>query len=294
MATISQRKSYLPNLTVTVSLTIALFLIGLCGLLTLMGRKLTEVVMQNIEVQIYLKKGLSPEENDKTRATIASKPYVAQVNGHPDVRFISKEEAADKFIKDTGEDFKQFLGENPLHDAIIVKVNKEYFSEAGLKQIKQNIEKIPGVFEANYVENFVEDVNKNITKIFLVLSVFVVLLLIIIVVLVNNTIKLSLYSQRFTIRSMQLVGATDGFIQRPFLYRGIFQGIVSAIMACGLLAFLLKLAQKYIEGISLLLDDWETLGILAIMIVIIGIIIGFFSTFQSVGRYLRSSLDRLY
>ncbi|OZI05266.1 cell division protein [Siphonobacter sp. BAB-5385] len=294
MATTQRRKKYLPNLTVTVSLTIALFLMGLCGLLTVMGRKLSEVVKQNIEVQVYLNKDLTNDQAEQIRRTIVAKPYVATREGKPQVTYVSKEEAAEKFIKDTGENFKDFLGENPLRDGVFIKIQEDYFSEAGLKQIKQDLQKIPGVFEATYVENFVEDVNKNITKIYLVLSVFVVLLLIIIVVLVNNTIKLALYSQRFTIRSMQLVGATNGFIRKPFLYRGIVQGLLSALFACGLLAVIVNLGFKYIDGIYLLLGDWKKLATLAVSLAFIGMLIGFISTFQSVERYLRSSIDRLY
>lgn len=291
---IQQRKKYLPNFTVTVSLTIALFIIGLCGLLTIMGRKLSEVVKQNIEVQVYLEKGLTPGESDAIRKAVAAKPYVARRNGQPQVSFMSKEAAADKFIKDTGENFRNFLGDNPLRDAMFVKVSEDYFSEAGLKQIKADLEKVDGVFEATYVENFVEEVNKNLAKIYLVLSVFVALLLIIIVVLVNNTIKLALYSQRFTIRSMQLVGATNGFIRRPFLYRGIVQGLLSAVFACVFLGVIIKLAFQYVEGISLLLGDWNKLATLAGVLALFGMVVGFLSTFQSVERYLRSSVERLY
>ncbi len=294
MATEKQRKKYLPNLTVTVSLTIALFLIGLCGLLTVMGRKLSEVVKQNIEVQVYLNKDLTAEQSEKVRSQILAKPYIAQKEGKPQVTFVSKEEAADKFIKDTGENFKEFLGENPLRDGVFIKIQEDFFSENGLKQIKLDLQKIPGVFEATYVENFVDDVNKNITKIYLVLSVFVVLLLIIIVVLINNTIKLALYSQRFTIRSMQLVGATNGFIRKPFLYRGLFQGLLSAVFACGLIAMIINLGFEYLPETRLLVGDWEKLGILALALALIGMFIGFVSTLQSVERHLRSSVDKLY
>ena len=294
MATEKQRKKYLPNLTITVSLTIALFIIGLCGLLTVMGRKLSEVVKQNIEVQVYLNKDLTAEQSEGIRNQILAKPYVAKKDGKSQVTFVSKEEAADKFIKDTGENFKEFLGENPLRDGVFIKIQEDYFSESGLKQIKQDLQKIPGVFEATYVENFVDEVNKNIAKIYLVLSAFVVLLLIIIVVLVNNTIKLALYSQRFTIRSMQLVGATNGFIRKPFLYRGLVQGLLSAVFACGLLASIINLGFKYVPETHLLIGDWEKLGILAVVLAVIGMFIGFVSTLQSVERYLRSSVDKLY
>lgn len=289
-----RRKSYLPNIVVTISLTIALFLIGLCGLLTLVGKRLSDVVKQNVEMQVYLNQDLPPATIDSLRGIIMKKPYVALRNNQPQVTYVSKDEAAKRFLDDTGEDFTQFLGENPLHDAFTIKTSENYFSESGLKNVQADLKKLKGVFEVEYVRNFVDDVNRNLAKIYLVLAVFVVLLLIVIVVLINNTIKLSLYSQRFTIRSMQLVGATNGFIRVPFLRKGLWQGLLSAVLACGLLYGTVELASRYVDGFGLLLDDPMKVLLLFGGLVQLGLLIGFLSTLQSVQRYMGLSQNELY
>lgn len=289
---VRKRNPY-PNLTVTISLTIALFLIGLCGLLTLSGRKLSALVKQNLEVQVYVQDEREPGQRDAFYQQLVKKPYVLVQDGQPQVRFISKEEAAEKFIRDTREDFRELLGDNPLLDAYNLKVTDAYFSEAQLAKVQKDLEGLTGVREVDYVRNFADEVNRNFTKIYLVLSVFVGLLLLVIVLLVNNTIKLSLYSQRFLIRSMQLVGATHGFIRRPFLMKGAFQGLLSAGIACGLLFGLLQVANANIPELRAL-QETDNMLLLAGVVVVLGVLVGVLSTLQSVERYLRLSLDELY
>ncbi len=288
----SKRSPY-PNLTVTISLTIALFLIGLCGLLTLSGRKLSEIVKQNLEVQVYVEDETQAGQRDALFQKLSQKPYVLTLNDQPQIRFVSKEQAAEKFIRDTREDFKELLGENPLLDVYNLKVRDDYFSEAQLKAVKADLESLSGVREADYVRDFADEVNRNFTKIYLVLSVFVGLLLLVIVLLVNNTIKLSLYSQRFLIRSMQLVGATHGFIRKPFLGKGALQGLLSGLIACVLLFGLLEVANANIPELRGLQEPGKML-LLGAAIVLLGVLIAVLSTFQSVERYLRLSLDELY
>ena len=283
-----------PNAMVIISLTIALFLIGLCGLLTLNARKLAEYLKQNVEVQVYLDNDLSTSELDSIFKMIATRDFVLKNDNSPQINFISKEVAAKQFIKESGEDYRKLLGNNnPLFNSYSVKIKEEFFTEINLKAIKTDLEKLPGVHEVAYVENVVDEINKNISKIYLILSVFVVLLLIIIVVMVNNTIKLSLYSQRFLIRSMQLVGATNAFIRKPFVVKGGLQGLISGLVACTLLMILQQFAVQQVEGLSVLQEP-SKLIILLIALLIIGTLVGILSTFQSVERYLKLSLDELY
>lgn len=283
-----------PNTTVTISLTIALFIIGLCGLLIIQAKKLSTLVRENIEVQAHLDSDLSTGGMDTLLRAISFKPYVAKTeNGKAQVTYISKEEAAKKLMEDTKENFQELLGENPLKNSFAIKVEENYFEEAQLQRIKTDLEKLDGVFEVTYVENLVDEVNKNISKIYLILSVFVAILLLIIIALVNNTIKLALFSQRLLIRSMQLVGATSNFIQKPFLIRGALQGLISGLIASGLLVLLQQAAVRQIEGIGLLQDNVKLIIVL-VAIVILGILIGVVSTFQAIHKYLRMSLDELY
>jgi cell division transport system permease protein len=283
-----------PNAMVIISLTIALFLIGLCGLLTLNARKLAELVRQNVEVQVYLDNDLTTSHLDSIFKLVANREFVLKKDNSPQINFVSKEVAAKQFIQESGEDYRKLLGNNnPLRNLYSVKIKEEYFNEGRLKEIKADLEKISGVYEVAYIENFVDEVNKNISKIYLILSVFVVLLLAIIVILVNNTIKLSLYSQRFLIRSMQLVGATNGFIRKPFVAKGALQGLISGLVACTLLMLLQQLAVQQIEGLGMLQETGKLVALI-IGILIIGTLIGILSTFQSVERYLKLSLDELY
>jgi cell division transport system permease protein len=159
--------------------------------------------------------------------------------------------------------------------------------------LKKRVEKIEGVHEVAYVENFVDAINEKISKIYIVLSAFVALLLGIILILVNNTIKLSLYSQRFLIRSMQLVGATNSFIRKPFVVKGALQGLTSGLIAATCLIISQQLALHKIEGLAAL-QEMDKIVFLLILIIILGVLIGTMSTFQSVERYLHKSLDDLY
>lgn len=283
-----------PNLMMVFSLTIALFLIGVCGLLTIQAKKLTKIIKQNLEIQVYLLRDLSKEKKDSILMAIASKPFVARSeNNAAQIRFVSNDEAAKKFINDTKEDFRELLGDNPLRDAYLVKVKEEYFAETELRKVKEEVEKVNGVFEVTYIENFADDVNRNVSKIYLILSGFVVLLLIVIVVLVNNTIRLAFYSQRLLIRSMQLVGATNAFIRKPYLRTAVIQGFMAAVLACVLL-YLLHQFAIYNVPEMVQLQDLPKMIILGVGLIVLGVLIGLVCTYQSVERYMGVTLDDLY
>ncbi len=283
-----------PNAMVIISLTIALFLIGLCGLLTLNARRLATIIKEKVEVQVLLENDLSVSKLDTIFKLIAKRDFVLKKDNSPQINFITKEVGAKEFIQESKEDFRKLLGEdNPLRNLYSVKIKEEYFSEINLKNIKADLESVSGVYEVAYIEDFVDEISNNISKIYAILSVFVILLLAIIVLLVNNTIKLALYSQRFLIRSMQLVGATNAFIRKPFVVKGALQGLISGLVACTLLVFLQQLAVQQIEGLGIL-QETTKLIMLILGILAIGTLIGIFSTFQSVERYLKLSLDELY
>ncbi len=282
-----------PSLLIVISLTAALFLIAFSGWIALTSKQLVQYVKQNIEVQVYLDKSLTPIQRDSVRNLISQKAYIAYSENVPQIKFISKESTAERVLKETNEDFRSILGENPYRDAFSLRIKDEYFSEAQLGKIKVDLEQVPGIFEADYAKDFVESINKNANKAYLIIASIVVLLLVAIVLLINNTIRLALYSQRFIIRSMQLVGATDWFIQKPFLIRGVLQGLLAGVLAIGLLVGIQQIAIREIEDLSVL-QDFEKLAILFGAIVLLGILIGILSTFQSMYRYLHTDLEDLY
>lgn len=282
-----------PYISVVFSITLALFVVGLFGLLLLHANQLKDLIRQNIEVQVYLNKYITENQRIKINKTLASKDYVLVEDGSPQISYVSKEEAAEQFIKETGEDFTNFLGENPLRDAYTIKIKSDYHDQDKLAGIKEDIEGISGVFEVTYIESLIDSINKNVTKISIVLAGFALILLISVIMLINNTIKLALFSQRFLIRSMQLVGATASFIQKPFLYRATLHGILAGIFASLLLIGLMQYANNEIENLSSLQDPEKILYLLAGLL-LLGAFIGFLSTFRSVRKYLKMSLDELY
>lgn len=257
------------------------------------SNKLTGVIRENITMQIYLDKFVT--ENDKIRINklLTQKDYVARDGETPMVEFISKEVAAERFIESTGEDFIEFLGDNPLRDAFVIKINPEFQNEESLKEIEDELNKVDAVFEVVYVQNLVQSINNNIAKISMILIGFTAILLVTIIVLINNTIKLALFSQRFLIRSMQLVGAKSAFIISPFIKRAGLQGLGAGVIASGLLFGLLSYVNRVIEELQRL-QSLEEVLLLFGAIMALGIIIGVFSTYKAVKKYLKMSLDELY
>ena len=282
-----------PNAMIVMSLTAALFLIGFCGLLVLQSKKLVSIIRQNIEVRVFLEKSETKAGQDSILSVIKNKPFVLNSTEGTPITYVSREEAAKEFIQGTKEDFTTLLGENPLRDSYRVKIQEDYFEEAKLQGIKKEIEKIKGVYEVVYQEDLADNINRNVTKIYAVLSSFALIMLIIIVLLVNNTIKLAIYSQRFLIRSMQLVGATNGFIQRPYMIRGAIQGLIGGLLSVVLLIALQQLAVRNVEGL-LTLQEYDKIALLVTILVSLGILIGVISTYQSLSRYLKMTLDDLY
>lgn len=282
-----------PYLSVVFSITLALFAIGVFGTLVIYSTELENVVRDNVKVQVYLKNQLSKEQTDKIERQLKAKNFVKEGGNEGAIQFVSKETAAKQFIKETGEDFKRFLGENPLRNAYLVKIDPAYHDKSSLIKIKAEIEKIPGVFQVYYVENVIDSINQNVAKIGLVLMGLVAILLVTVVLLINNTVRLALFSQRFIIRSMQLVGAKRWFIQRPFLFQAMWHGALAGLLSCALLYALVSFATTKIEDLALI-QNTHRLYLLAGLLLITGIVVATISTYRAVGKYLRLSLDELF
>lgn len=282
-----------PALSVMTGITLALLILGAFGIILVHAGKFSQIVRENVEIQVYLHKTVTENQRSKIKQELLSKAFLAVKENQPAIQFISKEDAAQSFIDDTGEDFFSILDNNPLHDAFIINVKPEYIEEAKMKRIKKDLEEISGVFEAHYVENLVNDINSNIQKAGIILFVLFLLFLFTSVILINNTIKLALFSQRFLIRSMQLVGAKPWFIQRPFLLRASLHGLFSGLIASLLIIVLLYYSYREIEDLKMLYDQ-ESLIIVFSSILIVGMVIGFSSSFRAINKYLKMSLDELY
>lgn len=280
-------------ISVIFSATLALFVIGLFGIVILQANKLTSIIKQNIEMQVYLNKDLSSSQRNRIESELSTSPYALKLEGESPVKFVSKEDAAKQFIEETGEDFTEFLGDNPLRDAYTLRIDESFQSNTKLDSLKNTIEEISGVYEVTYVKNLVDSINSNLTKLSLILVGIAVLLVIIVILLINNSIKLALFSQRFLIRSMQLVGAKSGFIKKPFLSRSLLHGAVAGLIASGLLFGLKQFANQKIEGLEQL-QQRELILVLYGILILLGALISYFSTFKAMNRYLKMSLDELY
>jgi cell division transport system permease protein len=283
-----------PFATVVFSITIALFITGLFGFLLILAGKLRQHIRENIEIQVYLDRSISDSDRARLGMTWANKPYVAiKEGGKPGIRFVSKEEAAKDFIKETGEDFTELLGSNPLRDAYYISVAENYATAEVMKKLKSDFDATEGVFEAVYIEPLVEYVNQNLNTLALVLLGFASVLVGTCVLLINNTIRLALFSQRFLIRSMQLVGAKPWFIVRPFVSRAIYHGAIGGVIASVLLVLLLKVTGSYYPDLTAPLELLPTLVVLLLLITA-GAALGFLSAYRAVYKYLNLTLDELY
>jgi cell division transport system permease protein len=281
-----------PAAGVVISITLALFVVGLFGLLLIYSQQLERQVRQNIRMQVYLKSNISETQRLEIKTKLMALEYVSKEEDRG-LTFISKEEAAKKFIAETGEDFTSFLGENPLRDAYLIGIEPTYHTREQMEVIKAEIQKMNGVYQVFYVEGLIEAVNENVTKIALVLAGLILILLITVALLINNTLRIALFSQRFLIRSMQLVGAKKWFIQRPFLVRAGGYGMLSGLVASAIVWLVSDYAQDKVPDLKALHDQKQFL-ILLVTLLIIGMLVAVLSTFLSIRKYLRMSLEELY
>jgi cell division transport system permease protein len=267
--------------------------VGLFGVIVIQAKTLTSLIRENIEIQVFLNKNLSAAQLTRIGNELESKPYVLKKEDKAGLKFISQDEAAQVFLQDTGEDFAQFLDDNPLRDSYTISIAEEYQTSEQIQDIVSEIQQIDGVFEVTYMADLVDSINQNLTKVAIVMGGFIFILIFTVVMLINNTIKLALFSQRFLIRSMQLVGATRGFIRKPFLFRAFFFGILAGIIASSLLFVIIEYTKANIDGFALL-QNYILLYYLFGGLIMIGAMLSVFSTLQAVNKYLNMSLDELY
>lgn len=282
-----------PYLSVLFSTTMALLVIGIFGVLLIFANKLSTIIKENIELHVYLNQGLSTSDEQSILRRFYYQDYVAEKRQVRQIFFIPKDSAAARFTRETGEDFVQFLGSNPLRNAYRIRIHSDFSDKMLLRRIKSELEKIPGVFEVSYTESLVESINANSYKLSLILIGFAVLLILIIYILINNSIKLALYSQRFLIRSMQLVGANSWFIQSPFLIRAFLFGLLAGFIASLLLFGVLQYAYTQIPELQIL-ENIDQILILDSGLIGFGGLIGLVCSFIAVNKYIKMSLNELY
>ena len=282
-----RRRIATAQLTTVISITLVLFLMGLFGLIMLHARMLSDYVRENIGFSIMIREGVKEAGILQLKKTLDGKYYVKSSE------YIPRERAAEKLKSDLGEDFIGFLGYNPLLPGIDLRIKAPYANADSLNRIEKQLLANPEVKEVFYQKSLVDAINSNIEKISLILLGFSAILLFIAIVLINNTIRLSVYSKRFIIRSMQLVGATEGFIRRPLLIRSIFHGGISAFFALIMLMLLVYFALEQLPEL-LELQDPMMLIALVFFLFLLGAFISWISTWFAVRKYLRIRTDLLY
>jgi cell division transport system permease protein len=283
----SKRKLVGSSITTVVSLSLVLFMLGLLGIIILNTRKLSDNLKENIGIQIILNENAKEVDIQHLTKTLDVSTFVKSTE------FITKEDAAKRLQDDLGEDFVDFLGYNPLLPSINVHVKAAYANSDSLSMIEKQLLDSKLVKEVIYQKSLVNMINENVKKISLVILIFSGLLMIIALALINNTIRLSIYSKRFIIKTMQLVGATQSFVRRPFVLKGIKHGIYGATIAILMLIGVLYFAQKQLPELVELQDE-KMLVTLFVLVIILGIIISWISTSLAVRKYLRLKSDDLH
>lgn len=275
------------SISVVISLSLVLFIVGTLFLVLINAQKLSNYVKENIGFSVML------EENTSELDCLRFLKEIDANNFSKSATLVSKEQATKELRNELGEDFVDFLGYSPLLSSIDVKLNANYANADSLLKIKNQLQKNTNVFEVYYQEDLVEKINSNVNRITIFLLAFCSLLLVIAFVLINNTIRLSVYSKRFLIRTMRLVGAKNSFIKKPFLINSLYQGLYGAIFAVFMLIGSLQLIQK--EAMHILnISDLKVIGTVFLLIFIFGIFISWISTYLSVKKYIKLTEHKLY
>ena len=275
------------SISVVISLSLVLFIVGTLFLVLINAQKLSNYVKENIGFSVML------EENTSELDCLRFLKEIDANNFSKSATLVSKEQATKELRNELREDFVDFLGYSPLLSSIDVKLNANYANADSLLKIKNQLQKNTNVFEVYYQEDLVEKINSNVNRIAIFLLAFCSLLLIIAFVLINNTIRLSVYSKRFLIRTMRLVGAKNSFIQKPFLINGLYQGLYGAIFAIFMIIGSLQLIQK--EAMHILnISDLKVIGTVFLLIFTFGIFISWVSTYLSVKKYIKLTEHKLY
>lgn len=264
-----------------------LFLIGILGLIVLKTKSITQHFKEKVAITIFL------TDNAKNRDIEILQAELKQSEFTKSVTYISKQEAAEKYSEEIGENFLEYLGENPLKNAIDLMLKSEFVTPEKMNEIEQNLRIRSIVADVSYDKPLIELLTENINRLSFWMLLFSALFTLIAVVLINSSIRLSVYSKRFTIKTMQMVGATKGFIRVPFIWKSVQLGILGALVAiAGLLVFIFYINSNIPE--LELLSSYKMLAVVFIAILFIGIIISWLSTYFATQRFLNLRTDELY
>ena len=282
-----RRSLFNMNFTTTISVSLVLFLIGLECVVLMSARELVRHVRESVALTIVLNEEVTSDEIQRMQTLMEAAPYCL------DVQFISREQALQEHIDNLGEDPQKFLGYNPLTDAFEIHLYEQYTLSDSILTIEQQLRSLPYVDNILYQQDIVKTLDHNLNEISVVLLLVALALLIIALVLISNTIQLQVYSKRFIINTMRLVGATPWVIKWPFIRRNLLMGLEASLIACAILAFAYYYCMERL-GVMLFPMTKMHIGFLVAVVLLCGLIITFLASLAATNRYIRMKTNKLY
>jgi cell division transport system permease protein len=273
--------------SVVISIALVLFMVGVLGLVLLKSTLVANRVKEKVAITLFLKDDVTTENRNDLKASLQKEEFTKKIS------YTSKEKAAKIYSKEIGEDFLKFLGKNPLKNGIDIYLNADFVTPEKVQEIEERFLKNAFVANVSYDKTLINLLVKNIKRISFWLLVFSLFFGLVSMILINSSIRLSIYSKRFNIKTMQMVGATKGFIRKPFIWRGIKLGMIGATAALIGLAFVIYYIDKYAPSLELI-EDYITLGYLVGGVLVSAFLITWISTFFATQRFLNLQTEELY
>lgn len=285
--TYQKRRLQSSYFSVVISIALVLFMVGCLGLVLLKSNKVANYFKEKVAITLFLKDDVSYKKIKKLQDSLQKKDYTKRL------RYVSKTQAAREYSKDLGEDFLKFLGTNPLKNAIDLYIKADYASPEKMATLKNQLSKNKIVSEVTYDKPLIKMLTKNSKRIGFWLLIASAFFSVVAIILINSSIRLSIYSKRFNIKTMQMVGATKSFIRRPFIWQSIKLGFLGAFIALIGLASIIYYADKFVPTLALL-KDYISLIYLAVGVLVSAFIITWLSTYFATRRFLNLKTDELY
>lgn len=283
----NKRRLATSYISVVVSIALVLFMIGVLGLVVLKSKIIADQVKEQVAITLFLKESVSEKQISSFQNYLKEEPYVKSVV------FTSKEEAAEKYSKEIGEDFLAFLGTNPLKNGIDIYLKAEAVTPEKMLTLEQQFSKNLFVADVSYDKPLINLLTKNIQRVSFWLLIVSGFFSVIAIILINSSIRLAIYAKRFNIKTMQMVGATKSFIRKPFILRSIKLGLLGALIALIGLASVIFYLNNYAPSLQLT-QDYVTLGYIASSIIVLAFLITWLSTYFATQRFLNLKTDQLY
>jgi len=283
----SVKKSAPSYIMAIVGISLVLFLLGILGWIIINANKLGEHFKESIELDVYIRENVSAKDRAALVQYIQARPYVKNYE------YVTKDLAKQKYMQDGNKDWGSLLDRNPLPASIDFRITKEYASQDSITKIRDDLMQNIAVSDVQYPQSLVGNLNNIINKISIILLVVIIVIAVLVSFLIDNTIRLAMFSNRFLIKTMQMVGATRCFISRPLEMRAFINGLISGLLAVGGLVVVIMFADNRLPELKAL-RDYTLLILLFVIIILLGIFISYFSTRRSVLKYLKLKLDELY